>query len=203
MPTTVQPRTPKKVAETAAQARRYGWECTVAWEPAGPTNTGPQFIVTLTAEPLRGAAGFRLVWLNRNGRGYLYQPHYSRGRYPGQEYQRSPVERADVESAVRNNPVYPVGGEPVDWPRDWTTEGVLPPTVEELTPAVLAEVRRIADRTGISQSVWPSRFTGGAFLGLDCLVTSASAGWARPGWWPRDAVPGSEPMLTVLPAVRA
>jgi len=48
------PRRPRSLAALLAHAERQGWQRSVAWEPAGPTNTGPQFIVTLSAEPFRG-----------------------------------------------------------------------------------------------------------------------------------------------------
>jgi len=89
----------------------------------------------------------------------------------------------DVERAIRNNPVHPAGAAPADWPRDWTAADVLPPTTEELTPAMLAEAQRVADASRLPQTVWPSRFIGRAFRGADCLLVAAavpSEGWRHP-----------------------
>ncbi|MFJ5927981.1 hypothetical protein ACIQF6_35840 [Kitasatospora sp. NPDC092948] len=191
------PAAPRSVAALLAHAERYGWKGRCEWEPAGPTNTGPQFIVTLAGDALAGAGRFRLVWTDR-GKGYRYQPYFVHGMEPGAAEWFGRRERREVETIIRNHPVHATGAEPVDNPREWWAEDVAPPRVDELTAAMLAPVRRTAAQTRLPQTVWPSRFVGREFVGADCLLVSAchlAPGQERPVY----AYPGSEPMLTVLP----
>lgn len=80
----------------------------------------------------------------------------------------------------------------IDW-RARTT----PVEVGELTPTMLAPIRRDADETRLPQTAWPSRFYGPDFHGLDCLVVGACALLGRR---PHDAAPtAAGGLLTVLP----
>ncbi|MFD9690176.1 hypothetical protein ACFWXO_30960 [Kitasatospora sp. NPDC059088] len=194
MTPTSRPRTPWPVAALINHARRYGWHGEVGWEPAGLTNLGPQFIVELTGEPVRGSGRLRLVWTDR-GQGYHYQPWFATGTVPGGRGVCAPLERREAEATIRNNPVHPCAAATVDEPRDWRAADVAPPMVDELTEAMLAPVRRAAALSRLPQTVWASRFVGRHFVGEDCLLTSAAPGRQRPS----DAHPDGEPMLTVLP----
>lgn len=72
-----------------------------------------------------------------------------------------------------------------------------PVTVHELSAAMLAPIRRAADAAKLPQTVWPSRFYGPDFFGLDCLLANTAAVLeARPV----DAAPeATHGLLTVLP----
>lgn len=70
----------------------------------------------------------------------------------------------------------------------------------DVTPAMLAHVQQDADRYKLPQTVWPSKWFGPDFQGVDCLLTSAAApGLDVERGRPVDAADGSEPFLTVLP----
>lgn len=73
-----------------------------------------------------------------------------------------------------------------------------PVAVHEVTAPMLAPVQQAADASMLPQTVWPSVYYGGAFVGADCRVVSAAAGHLASR--PPQAVPDSEPLLTVLPS---
>ena len=71
-----------------------------------------------------------------------------------------------------------------------------PVAVHEVTAAMLAPVQAAADASRLPQTVWPSLYFGGEFVGVDCLLISAAAALDMA---PPDAVPGSGPLLSVIP----
>ena len=85
--------------------------------------------------------------------------------------------------------------------RDWRTARK-PVRIGEVTDAMLAPIRRAADKSGLPQTVWPSQWFGGQFVGSDCLLVSMAAVWV--GFQDKDRPPyaaeDSEPLLTVIPA---
>ncbi len=79
---------------------------------------------------------------------------------------------------------------------DWRTR-TAPVEVADLTPAMLAPARKAADESRLPQTVWPSRFHGPDFFGIDCLLVSAAAVLDRR---PVDTAPAAgHGLLTVLP----
>ncbi len=68
---------------------------------------------------------------------------------------------------------------------------------------MLGPARAGADRSGLPQTVWPSKWFGpGDFYGVDCVLTFAAAPGATAQDAPRGTAEGraTEPLLTVLPA---
>jgi hypothetical protein len=85
--------------------------------------------------------------------------------------------------------------------RDWR-KARQPVRVGEVTDEMLAPARAGADRSGLAQTVWPSKWYGPRdFYGTDCLLTFAAAPGATAQDAPRDTAGGcaTEPLLTVLP----
>ena len=86
--------------------------------------------------------------------------------------------------------------------RNWHTVRT-PVRIGEVTDAMLAPARRAAEESWLPQTVWPSRYFGGGFVGVDCLLThgcamfcdGTDARYTLPG-----AAEGSAPFLTVLPS---
>lgn len=89
---------------------------------------------------------------------------------------------------------------PVPW-RERTT----PVQPGEITDAMLNPVRRRQPENGLRQTVFPSKYFGPDFKGIDCLLVSAAApllDWELPeSIRPRDAAERSLPILTLLPQV--
>jgi hypothetical protein len=77
----------------------------------------------------------------------------------------------------------------------WRTR-TRPVAVHEVTAVMLAPVQRAADASWLPQTVWPSRYYGGDYVGEDCLLTSAAAVLDLA---PSDAAPESAALLTVIP----
>ena len=71
-----------------------------------------------------------------------------------------------------------------------------PVAVHEVTKTMLTPIQAAADASMLPQTVWPSVYFGGDFVGTDCLLISAAAvlDTASP-----DAAPGSGALLTVIP----
>ena len=80
---------------------------------------------------------------------------------------------------------------PITW---WTRRR--PVAVHEVTAAMLAPIQAAANASMLPQTVWPSQYFGGAFVGVDCLLISSAAALDRA---PRHAAPGSAPLLSVIP----
>ncbi|MEV7925988.1 hypothetical protein [Kitasatospora sp. NPDC088779] len=189
-------KTPANVANVVGYARQHGWTAEATWSPADETNTGDGWVVKLSADAARGRGEFRLVWRYR-GKGLRYERYFSEGRAPG-EFCYAP-KLPFVRWAVRNNPIpsAAAGAAPPVW--RWRDPDALPPTADDLTEAMLAPVRRVADRSWLPQTVYASRWVGREFMGVDCLLTSAAM--PRDDDWPEDAHPASpKPLLTLLPS---
>ncbi|MFJ2864944.1 hypothetical protein [Kitasatospora sp. NPDC087314] len=189
-------KTPATVAAVVAYTRRHGWNAEAAWSPADDTNTGDGWVVTASADTARGRGEFRLVWRYR-GNGLRYERHFSDGRSPS-KYSHGPT-LSFVRWAMRNNPIPSAaeGDDPPVW--RWREPDALPPTVEDLTEAMLAPVRRSAEQSWLPQTVYASRWIGCDFLGQDCLLISAAM--PRDGYQPEDVHPDSPmPLLTLLPS---
>jgi hypothetical protein len=86
----------------------------------------------------------------------------------------------------------------VNW-RERTT----PVQPGEITDAMLDPVRRRQRENRLPQTVFPSKYFGPGFKGIDCLLVSAAAplldGELPESIRPRDAAGGSMPILTLLP----
>ncbi|MET9402645.1 hypothetical protein [Kitasatospora sp. NPDC002965] len=185
-------KVPGTVSAVLDYARRHGWSAEVTWSPADVTNTGDGWVATVGADTARGRGEFRLVWRYR-GTYLKFERYYSEGRAPG-EWREAPT-LVFARWAMRNNPVPSASSDPV---RRWRETDALPPSVDELTAAMLAQARYDADKSHLPQTVFASRWIGREFLGADCLLTSAAMPHedSRPG----DAHPDSTPLLTVLPS---
>lgn len=186
------PKVPAKVRAILAYALRHGWNATVEWSPAHETNTGDGWVATLSADAARGRGEFRMVWRYR-GKTLKFERHYSEGRAPG-EWRDAPTLEF-IHWAVRNNPVPTAGADPV-W--RWREADALPPSVDELTDAMLAQARRDAEKSHLPQTVFASKWLGREFMGTDCLLTNAAM--PREDHRPSDAHPDAVPLLTVLPS---
>lgn len=80
-------------------------------------------------------------------------------------------------------------------PRNWRT-ATTPVTLDEVTDAMLTDIRAAADGSWLPQTVWPSRWYGNDFAGSPALLAGSAMGSRVPG----DAAPGTEPLFTVLPS---
>ena len=76
-----------------------------------------------------------------------------------------------------------------------------PVSLSQITPAMLAPVQRVADRSRLPQTVWPSRWFGPEYQGEDCALTSVAApGLDLAAGRPSDAADGCAPIMSILPA---
>lgn len=79
--------------------------------------------------------------------------------------------------------------------RNWRTARI-PVRTHEVTDRMLVHARKDADSSSLAQTVWPARWFGRDFLGIDALLINGAAVMNRR---PADAAKDSEPLLTVLP----
>jgi hypothetical protein len=75
--------------------------------------------------------------------------------------------------------------------------------LEEITPRMLTPARESADLYGLPQTIFPAKWYGPDYMGLDCLLTYMAAvmwdGWG-PGKIGAIGADNGTPLLTVLPA---
>jgi hypothetical protein len=87
-------------------------------------------------------------------------------------------------------------------PVNWRTR-ITPVQPGEVTNAMLEPIRRRQLDNGLPQTVFPSKYFGPDFEGIDCLLVSAAAillDWQAPeAIRPRAAAEGSMPIITLLP----
>lgn len=151
----------------------------------GPTYIGPARYVTGWLDTIRYSTGTGWSgWLIRTSRP---------GR--GDQHLQLPDGAAwQVRDAL--NDTITVGGSRTVPDFSPIADDPQPIRVDQLTPAILAEIQNDVDDAGQPLTVWPSEFFGPQYLGDACLVTTGAPDAAVP---PGDAAGGSLPLLTVLP----